>query len=329
MAGYKETPRQKMIAMMYLVLTALLALNVSKEILNAFLVVNESMESTNQSITVKINDAYAKFQVQYDLNPDKVGPFIGQAREIKVSANELVDYIDNLKFELVTYSERKDPQEVLDLFYKDTIINGVEQKYLMLDEVEVKDKYDRATHYMVRRGDGAGDGEAYVLSAKMQSFREQVLAAMNLPPNSRKVGLVTDMEGVEYRDADGLRQDWEQHNFYTTILAADITILNRIIGEVKSAEFNAVNVLYSSVSETDFKFDRVEAKVIPKRTYIFEGQDYEADVLVAAIDDKMDATIGDNESTAFRCRYAGKRHTSAIRYGKSQCDRRRCRNCTA
>ena len=67
MAGYKETPRQKMIAMMYLVLTALLALNVSKEILNAFLVVNESMESTNESISSKIDDSYAKFKIQYDL----------------------------------------------------------------------------------------------------------------------------------------------------------------------------------------------------------------------------------------------------------------------
>jgi len=49
--------------------------------------------------------------------------------------------------------------------------------------------------------------------------------------------------------------------------------------------------LYSSVSETDFKFDKVEAKVIPKRTYVFQGQDYEADVLVAAFDEKLNATI--------------------------------------
>ena len=51
MAGYKETPRQKMIGMMYLVLTALLALNVSKEIMDAFLVVNESMETTNENFS--------------------------------------------------------------------------------------------------------------------------------------------------------------------------------------------------------------------------------------------------------------------------------------
>ena len=72
MAGYKETPRQKMIAMMYLVLTALLALNVSKEILDAFLVVNKSMESTNESVAVKTREKYAQFENQYNLNTNKV-----------------------------------------------------------------------------------------------------------------------------------------------------------------------------------------------------------------------------------------------------------------
>ena len=63
MAGYKETPRQKMIGMMYLVLTALLALNVSVEILQAFIIVNESMESTNQTFAKKIDECY-------DLSPE-------------------------------------------------------------------------------------------------------------------------------------------------------------------------------------------------------------------------------------------------------------------
>ncbi len=67
MAGYKETPRQKMIAMMYLVLTALLALNVSKQILDAFLVVNESMITTNEIVYSKIETVYDQFSNQYTL----------------------------------------------------------------------------------------------------------------------------------------------------------------------------------------------------------------------------------------------------------------------
>lgn len=291
MAGYKETPRQKMIAMMYLVLTALLALNVSKEILDAFLVVNESIVTTNESISSKTDEAYSKFEMQNSLNPDKVGEYYSTAMEIKVEASDLLAYLDDLKFQLVKYSERKDDQEVRELFYKDTVINGQSQQFLMLEEVPTKDKYDRVTNYMVRRGDDAGEGEAYVLSAKMDDFRNKVLAAMKLPQDSRKIGLITNMEGVTYRDADGRKQNWEQHNFYTTILAADITILNRIIGEVKSAEYNAVNFLYSAVSETDFKFDKIEAKIIPRSTYVLQGQTYEANVLVAAIDEKLEATI--------------------------------------
>jgi gliding motility-associated protein GldM len=291
MAGYKETPRQKMIAMMYLVLTALLALNVSKEILNAFLVVNDSMESTNTSISAKIEDAYAKFKIQYDLNKEKVGPFYEQAEVIRQDADELVDYIEDLKLQLVMVSERMTADEAIETFYKDTVINGVQKKFLKLKEVPTKDKYDATTNYLVKRGDLAGSGEAYVLSAKMDEYRQVILDAMNLPTDTKKVGLITNMDGITYRDADGKRQDWEQHNFYTTILAADITILNKIIGEARSAEFNAVNYLYSSVSETDFKFDEVAAKVIPRSTYILQGRNYEAEVLVAASDTKLDATV--------------------------------------
>ena len=73
MAGYKETPRQKMIAMMYLVLTALLALNVSKEVLDAFVVVNESVVRTNLTFSQKINDSYTKFERSFQLLRPLVG----------------------------------------------------------------------------------------------------------------------------------------------------------------------------------------------------------------------------------------------------------------
>ena len=291
MAGYKETPRQKMISMMYLVLYALLALNVSKEVLNAFIVVNESMESTNVSTAAKIDDAYAKFKLQNQLNPEKVGPYFKQAEVIRANAEKLIQYIDTLKLELVKVSERKPIDEIMQLYYKDTIINGEKTKYLMLEKVETKDKYDATTHYMVGTGDKPGVGEAYVLSKKMHDYRQLILKTMNLPDNSRKVGLITNEPGTVYKDKDGQKQDWEQHNFYFTILAADITILNRIIGEVQTAEYNAMNYLYGSVSETDFKFNKVAAKVIPRSTYVLQGQQYQADVLVAAYDEKTKITI--------------------------------------
>ncbi len=283
MAGYKETPRQKMIAMMYLVLTALLALNVSKEILDAFLVVNKSMESTNESLTAKIREKYIQFESQYNLNQNKVGPYWNRAENVRTEAISLVKYLDYLKYKLVQVNERKDSLEIMKRYYVDTVIHGVRKKTLDLASVPTKDKYNETTFYLMRENQ---NGEAYKLSARMQVYRDTVLDIMGLPANSTQIGLITNMEGYSYANSGGVPQDWEEHNFYHTILAADITILNKIIAEVRSAEFNALNYLYASVSEKDYKFDNVAAKIIPKSTYVFKGQKYEAEVLVAAYDSK-------------------------------------------
>ena len=283
MAGYKETPRQKMIAMMYLFLTALLALNVSKEILDAFLVVNTSMESTNESLASKINEEYAQFENQYDMNPNKVGPYWERAKNVRTEAISLVKYLDYIKYKLVQVNERKDSLEIMNLYYVDTVINGVHKKVLDLASVPTKDKFNETTFYLIRENQ---NGEAYNMSKKMQVYRDTVINVMGLPWNSTKIGLITNMEGYSYANSGGVPQDWEEHNFYHTILAADITIINKIIAEIRSAEFNALHYLYASVSEKDFKFDNVEARVIPKSTYVFKGQKYEADVLVAAYDSK-------------------------------------------
>ena len=287
MAGYKETPRQKMIAMMYLVLYALLALNVSKQILDAFLVVNESVESSSSSIAEKSNSMYNAFDKQYQLNPDKVGTYWEQAQEVKKKTKDLINYIDSLKVKLVAVADRKTEEEVLDLYYKDTVLFGRKEKVLLLGKVPTKDKYDATTNYMVT----GAKKEAYKLSSKMDEYRDFILKLNNLPANDRKIGLITNMEGVTYHDADGQKQDWENHNFYHTILAADITILNKIIQEARSAEFTTIGYLFRSISAQDFKFGNVAAKIIPKSTYVFKGQEYEADVLVAAFDQNLKATI--------------------------------------
>jgi len=290
MAGYKETPRQKMISMMYLVLYALLALNVSKDVLNAFLVVNESMESTNMSLEKKVDYIYAKFKTQYDLNPEKVGPKYQEAVQVKEESQKLLKYLNDLKFELVQKSEmgvvqknaKEDSIKIRNLYYKDTVINGIQQQFLMLDIVATKDKYDNTTHYLIANN---GKGEAYKLSKKLIEYRGFMLQKMNEPPDSKKIGLIIK-PGKAYHDATGTKEDWEYHNFNHTILAADITLVNKIINEVQSAEFDAANYLYASISATDYKFDNVEAKIIPKSTYVLKNRKYEAEVLVAAYDTK-------------------------------------------
>jgi gliding motility-associated protein GldM len=94
-----ETPRQRMIGMMYLVLTAMLALNVSKEILNAFITVNEAMERTNENFYTKINSTYANF-AETAKSQDKAKIPYEKAVKVQAATKKMVEYMEEIKYQL-------------------------------------------------------------------------------------------------------------------------------------------------------------------------------------------------------------------------------------
>ncbi|RLD82895.1 MAG: hypothetical protein DRJ15_00210 [Bacteroidetes bacterium] len=290
MAGYKETPRQKMIAMMYLVLTALLALNVSKEILDAFLVVNESMITANEIVHKKVGTVYQQFAQQDVMNHEKVGEHFEKAKLAREYSEKMIDYLEYVKFTVVKECERKDSLTVLEKYYTVEKVpdplypQKSKNKFLLnLKEVPSKDKYDQTTNYFINRK------HATILKDRLDYYRSQMEELIPEEYRSRvKLGLRTD---EEYEDADGASQTWEMHHFYHTILAAEITILNKLIAEVQTTEFDVVSELFNEISLTDFKFEAVTAKIIPKTNYIIKGQKYEAEVLVAAYDDKANPDV--------------------------------------
>ncbi len=275
MAGYKETPRQKMMAMMYLVLTALLALNVSKEMLDAFIVVNESTVATNITFSDKIENTYARFIEQLAINPNKVKPFYDKAMKVKELSEEMTNYIDSIKYAIIVAT--------------DTRTETMEQaRTTPLKEIKSVDRYTEPTRFFFGHSDDGSAGEGRILKNKINVFRTKMLKIASRPEDSHRLGMITD---GDYRDADGAPQNWEEHNFYYTVLAADIAILNKLITDVKNAEFDVISHLYSAVSAEDFKFDKIEAKVIPRSHYIFVGEEYEAEIIVAAVDTKQDPDI--------------------------------------
>ncbi len=274
MAGFKETPRQKMISMMYLVLTALLALNVSKEILDAFLVVNESIVVTNENFNNKINEVYSDFEAQYNLNPEKVHDEWEAAKKARTYSRNLEKFVDSLKFEIISKTEN---------------IPLDSAKIMKLVDIKKKDNFDIPTNFLVSSDTKRGAAEDMVDSINF--FRERMLKLVDEDIREvfdQRIGLKT--EG-EYRNATGQKQDWINHNFYHTILAADITIFNKIKAEIYNAESDIINYLYSSITKEDFKFSDVNAKVIANSNYIFQGEEYAAEIIVAAIDETQNPII--------------------------------------
>lgn len=302
MAGFKETPRQKMIGMMYLVLTAMLALNVSKEILEAFKIVNESLVSTNETFTAKVNGLYEDFEKQYNLNQSKVAPYWEQAQEVQAISNEFISYLDSIKYNVIARTEG------ITVGGEDGISYDSLKK-ITLRDIKAIDNYSKPTNYLV----GVEvKGKGYELQERMNKYREDLLAYI---PEDRRasfsIGLETD---GKYTNSDGsFTKDWVYYNFYHTILAADVTILNKISAEAKNAEFDIVNFLAQDITAKDFKFSKIEAKILANSAYVFQGDDYNAEIFVAAVDEKnkptveyrMNASQWDNEFSAGATKLVG------------------------
>ncbi|PKP32678.1 MAG: hypothetical protein CVU00_11610, partial [Bacteroidetes bacterium HGW-Bacteroidetes-17] len=274
MAGVKETPRQRMIAMMYLVLTALLAINVSKEVIDAFLVVNESIELTNEKFSQRLQSTYGTFEKMYQLNQHEVKPYWDKAREAKSLSEKMIEFISSLRYELISITEK---------------IPIDSAKTIEIRNLKNKDNYSLTTAYFMGDSHDGSQGKSRYLKEKIIEHRQKMVELINPKDrNDLKLGLITDST---YFNADGQRQNWEAHHFYNTILAADITILNKIITEVYDAEFEIVNKLMDEINAEDFSYDKIDAKVLPDNNYIFVGDEYTAEVIVAAYDTSQSPEI--------------------------------------
>jgi gliding motility-associated protein GldM len=267
MAGHKETPRQKMISVMYLVLTAMLALNVSKEVLEGYVVVNDSLQITNESFMRKRKGTYAELERDFKLNQEEIGPFWNKARQAMKLSDEMVEYIKNLRDELIAATEG---------------IPLDSAKTRPFRSLKKKDDYTTPTNFMIGPVDNGSQGKARKLKEKIIAYRESMKKLVNPRfKNQIKIGLET--EG-DYRDASGQKLNWEMHYFYDIPLGADIPIFNKFIAEINNAELEVVNGLLYEINADDFKYDKIEAKILPKSTYLFPGEKYEAEVIVAAYD---------------------------------------------
>src|SRR4030042_4927496 len=121
MAHGKETPRQKMIGMMYLVLTAMLALNVSVSVLDAFKIIDEGLEKTLKTVVNKNNDIYSEFDKAYQLNQNKTAKWMQLAKEVGQRSDSLYNYVQRLKMHVLNEAEKNSEGIKGDSIFRDKI----------------------------------------------------------------------------------------------------------------------------------------------------------------------------------------------------------------
>jgi len=262
-----KEPRQKMINIMYLVLTALLALNVSKNILNAFVIVNDGLIHTNHNFDKKNEVTYFQFDKALANDRAKTKPYYDKAQLVKSWSKNLCNYIDSLKADLISITDGKT------LKVADTI---------PLMEVDAKDNFDMPTHILIR-DDAAEDGskgKAHEMKNRLADYRHKVLALCKPSDTAGlNIGLKTpDLFSIE----EDKKVNWEINTFAERPLVADIVMLTKYQNDIKNTEATVVQYLLNSVSAADFKFDELVSEVVAPSSYITLGDSFRAQLFVSA-----------------------------------------------
>ncbi len=285
MGGGKETPRQKMIGMMYLVLTALLAMNVSKQILKGYIAVNDSMEASKKSLTDNNKRLLEAFSQSVGGNAG-AKPYYEQSLIAKKTIDEAFKYIDDLKVKIIERTEG----------YK-TGADTARLKYM-----EKMSDFDQPSGLMIGSEAGSprdGEWSAKELRSKLDQVSDKLVAQLEkMQKTDGQKFFPADYESIKKKfislkpintgEKEGnIEMTWEVANFYHLPEAAVITNLNKMQSDLKNVEAELLNVYSAASGKLAIKFDQIVARVVAPSSYIQAGQKYEADIFLAASSSKL------------------------------------------
>ncbi len=262
---------------MYLVLTALLALNVSTSVLDAFKIIDEGLEKTGITMFNKNKDIYTEFDQAYQLNQNKTKVWRDRALQVQERTQKVYDYIQDLKLKTLNQAERgKSP--------------AIEGKTIHRDEIEATTDYDTPHNVMI--GSELNDkSESRKLKNEIAALREFMLTVVTEKelPDQLKQSISKSLDTEPPVVGKGKKKDpslntWEYHKFGHSPLMGFLAIMSSLQIDLRNAESEMINYLYAQISAGEVKFNELEAVVIPNSNYIIKGNPYKANIFLAARD---------------------------------------------
>lgn len=288
MAGGKETPRQKMIGLMYLVLTAMLALNVSKAVLKGYVSVNDSLEKTKKNITennVLISEA---FKATIAGNP-KAAPYYAEAVIAQKDLEDLYKYVDDVKGN-----------------FMGGVIGLPDQNKVKGDTIHLKytgmwydkiDDYDIPTQFLIgadEHNPKTGPLSAAELKGKLEAVHKKLIAQLDrmqkteglhlLGPDyislKKKIDVLNPVaSGYE---EDGKKFTWEMEMIDHMPMGAVFVSMNNIQANIKNVEAEILQQFSGASGKLSIKPDKLLASVVADSKYISAGQPYKSNIFLSA-----------------------------------------------
>ncbi len=258
------SPRQKMINLMYVVLMAMLALNVSTEVLEGFSLVEESINRTTMNSAKENLSLYGDFEAQMKKNPEKVKAWFEKATFVKHMSDSLFEFAQELKTAIVKEADGKDG-----------------------DVLNIKNKEDLEAASQVMLAPGKGRG--HELYTAINSFRERILS-MVTEPNQRAM-ITSNLSTSLPKNAHAMGKNWQEYMFEDMPVAAAVTLLSKLQSDVRYAEGEVLHTLVSNIDVKDIRVNKLDAFVIPEKTVLYPGEQFSANIVMAAVDTTMQPEI--------------------------------------
>lgn len=269
---------------MYLVLTAMLALNVSAEIINGFSKIRHSMESSIESTTLRTEDALAVFETAYskdEAGRAKYGEWWAVAQAIHQESEDFYNYIENFKLDIAR------------------MVDGEKE---VGDKVPAKLKGGSDTNkphaYALNEYGESGKTHAEELKDRINAYRE-FMTTNNSECIRRKMSdskFAHDLEMKQQMFAalfntedetsqEGGVETWENVVFHEMPAAAVLAVLTKYQNDIRVAENDMVNFMFTAAGSSDFVINQINAFVMPlKSDFVTQGQNYEARIVSGGVD---------------------------------------------
>ncbi len=251
-----KEPRQLMINLMYLVLTAMLALNVSSEILHAFKTINQSINQSNASIQSKNQELYDLFN-ENEKQPgreDRVKPYNDRAKIVRAQADELVQYLEEWKGKVITEA------------------GG----YTETGEIKAESNIDASTKLLVENNGGDE------IKEKLEQLRELMINSVDEKDRDKTAASLPLRITEPERSDNNPQGKWSVGTFYNMPVMAAITLFSKMQNDVRNSEAQVVKQLFDESYSSTLKFDAIKAIALPQTSYALVGQKVEAQILLAA-----------------------------------------------
>ena len=251
------SPRQKMINLMYVVLMAMLALNISTEVLDGFSIVEESLNRTTANSSKENVAMLADLDEQMKQNPDKVREWYEKAKYVKDMSDSLYNYAQQLKEQIVKQADG----EIFDM-----------------KNIKNKDDLEAASQVMLAPGTGQGQR----LYDAINSYRERILTMVNDP--RQKEIISGNLSTPVPKNENTLGKNWQEYMFEDMPVAAAVTLLSKLQSDIRYAEGEVLHSLVANVGIKDIRVNKLDAFVVPDKTTLYPGERLTANIVMAAID---------------------------------------------